>query len=61
VFGGFHLKSAGEQTIRTIEYLEKNSISKVFPSHCTSLPALVEFYKTFRIIQVLSGNYYNFN
>jgi 7,8-dihydropterin-6-yl-methyl-4-(beta-D-ribofuranosyl)aminobenzene 5'-phosphate synthase len=60
VFGGFHLKSGGEQTIKTIEYLEKNLITKVFPSHCTSLPALVEFYRAFRIIQVLSGNYYNF-
>jgi 7,8-dihydropterin-6-yl-methyl-4-(beta-D-ribofuranosyl)aminobenzene 5'-phosphate synthase len=61
VFGGFHLKSAGKPTMKTIEYLEKNMITKVFPSHCTSLPALVEFYKAFRIMQVLSGNYYNFS
>lgn len=60
VFGGFHLKSQGEQTIRTINYLQKSGITKVFPSHCTSLPALSKFYNSFKTPQVLTGNYYTF-
>ena len=55
------LPESNEEESKIIEYLEKNLISKVYPSHCTSLPALVEFYKAFRIIQVLSGNYYIFS
>jgi len=60
VFGGFHLKSEGEQTKRTIAYIQNHRIKNVFPSHCTSLPALSEFYKAFRLPQVLTGNYYSF-
>jgi 7,8-dihydropterin-6-yl-methyl-4-(beta-D-ribofuranosyl)aminobenzene 5'-phosphate synthase len=60
VFGGFHLKSDGEQTQKTIAYFKKHNIEKACPSHCTSLPALSEFYKVFKQPQVLTGNYYNF-
>ncbi len=60
VFGGFHLKSAGEQTQKTLEYFKDHHIEKAYPSHCTSLPALSEFYKVFKLPQVLTGNYYNF-
>jgi 7,8-dihydropterin-6-yl-methyl-4-(beta-D-ribofuranosyl)aminobenzene 5'-phosphate synthase len=58
VYGGFHLKSAGEQTQKTIQYLKENNIQQFHPSHCTSLPALTEFYKEFKHPQILSGNYY---
>jgi 7,8-dihydropterin-6-yl-methyl-4-(beta-D-ribofuranosyl)aminobenzene 5'-phosphate synthase len=58
VYGGFHLKSAGEQTQKTIQYLKENAIQQVHPSHCTSLPALAEFYREFKHPQILSGNYY---
>jgi 7,8-dihydropterin-6-yl-methyl-4-(beta-D-ribofuranosyl)aminobenzene 5'-phosphate synthase len=60
VFGGFHLKSQGSQTKETIKYLQSNEIQKAFPSHCTSLPALAEFYTVFKLPQVLTGNYYTF-
>lgn len=58
VFGGFHLKSQGTQTQKTIKYLQKSGISKVLPSHCTSLPALSEFYNVFKLQQVTTGTYY---
>jgi 7,8-dihydropterin-6-yl-methyl-4-(beta-D-ribofuranosyl)aminobenzene 5'-phosphate synthase len=60
VFGGFHLKTAGSVTQITIEYFKKLGIEKAYPSHCTSLPALSEFYKTFKLSQVVTGNYYYF-
>jgi 7,8-dihydropterin-6-yl-methyl-4-(beta-D-ribofuranosyl)aminobenzene 5'-phosphate synthase len=60
VFGGFHLKSQGNQTQRTIDYFQKNEIKNVLPSHCTSLPALADFYNIFKMPQVLTGNYYSF-
>lgn len=58
VFGGFHLKSPGEITQKTIQYFQDLGVKEVHPSHCTSLPALAEFYKVFRQPQVLAGNYY---
>lgn len=60
VFGGFHLKSSGEQTQKTIQFFQEMKVKEVHPSHCTSLPALTEFYKVFRQPQVLAGNYYFF-
>jgi 7,8-dihydropterin-6-yl-methyl-4-(beta-D-ribofuranosyl)aminobenzene 5'-phosphate synthase len=60
VFGGFHLKTSGAATHKTIEYFKNSGIEKAYPSHCTSLPALSEFYKTFKLPQVLTGNYYYF-
>jgi 7,8-dihydropterin-6-yl-methyl-4-(beta-D-ribofuranosyl)aminobenzene 5'-phosphate synthase len=60
VFGGFHLRSDGEQTQKTLKYLKEQNIKNVYPSHCTSLPALSQFYKVFRLPQVLTGNYYSF-
>ena len=60
IFGGFHLKSQGNQTKRTIDFLLNIGVNKVHPSHCTSLPALADFYNTYKLPQVLSGNYYSF-
>lgn len=60
VFGGYHLKSIEGATQKTIQFLKDLNISKINPSHCTSLPALSEFYKVFRQPQVLTGNYYSF-
>ncbi len=40
VMGGFHLKALNRQTHQTIEYLKKQKIQKVFPSHCTDEPVL---------------------
>ena len=56
VIGGFHLKENNKQTQQTIEYFKKLSIQKIYPSHCTALPALSAFYQNFKIKQVLSGD-----
>lgn len=55
VLGGFHLKAQNEQTLQTIEYLKKNRIEQVYPSHCTELPAMVAFYNVFQNRQLKTG------
>ncbi|WP_321344541.1 MBL fold metallo-hydrolase [uncultured Draconibacterium sp.] len=55
VIGGFHLKKQDKQTLKTIEYFKNNTIEKLFPSHCTALPALSLFYSTFKSEQVKTG------
>lgn len=55
VIGGFHLKKSNNQTKKTIEYFKENNIEQIYPSHCTQLPALAEFYKEFKIQQVKTG------
>jgi 7,8-dihydropterin-6-yl-methyl-4-(beta-D-ribofuranosyl)aminobenzene 5'-phosphate synthase len=60
VIGGFHLKSDQEVTLKTIEYIKKKGIERVYPSHCTAFPALAAFSREFRIFQVLTGDYFYF-
>lgn len=60
VFGGFHLRNDGEQTLRTIEFFKKLNIPKIYPAHCTALPALAKFYDAFNIHQVLTGDHFYF-
>jgi 7,8-dihydropterin-6-yl-methyl-4-(beta-D-ribofuranosyl)aminobenzene 5'-phosphate synthase len=60
VFGGFHLRNDKEQTLETIKYLSDLKVEKIYPSHCTSLPALSLFYQAFGIHQVLTGDYFYF-
>jgi 7,8-dihydropterin-6-yl-methyl-4-(beta-D-ribofuranosyl)aminobenzene 5'-phosphate synthase len=60
VIGGFHLKHANRQTQETIEYLKRNKIEKLLPSHCTELPALAAFYEAFKIQQVKTGEVFEF-
>jgi len=60
VIGGFHLKEQDEQTIKTIEYFKEEGIRKVYPSHCTELPALAAFYNEFKNRQVKTGMIINF-
>lgn len=55
VIGGFHLKHQNRQTTKTIDYFKRNRVEKIFPSHCTELPALVAFYNEFGITQVKTG------
>ncbi len=55
VIGGFHLKLKNRQTTETIDYFKKNNIEKLYPSHCTELPALAAFYDEFKIEQVKTG------
>ncbi|OQY00337.1 MAG: hypothetical protein B6I20_08895 [Bacteroidetes bacterium 4572_117] len=56
VIGGFHLKMNNSQTKYTIDYLKKLNVEKIYPSHCTALPALSAFHQTFNTKQVLSGD-----
>lgn len=55
VIGGFHLKYNNRQTQKTIEYLTNEKLDEIMPSHCTQLPALVEFYNKFKIQQIKTG------
>ena len=55
VIGGFHLKNDDHQTKETIKYLKSMNVSKIFPSHCTELPALSAFYKEFKNKQLKTG------
>ncbi|MBI9067796.1 MAG: MBL fold metallo-hydrolase [Salinivirgaceae bacterium] len=55
VIGGFHLKHDNEQTKKTIAYLKFLGVKKIFPSHCTELPALCAFHKEFNFTPVKTG------
>ncbi len=56
VIGGFHLKEKDYQTQKTIEYFCKINVNKIYPTHCTELPALSLFYETFGIRQLKTGD-----
>lgn len=60
VIGGFHLKHNNHQTQETIKYLKTQDINKLYPSHCTELPALSAFQNEFNIKQLKSGMILNF-
>ncbi|MDD3280952.1 MAG: MBL fold metallo-hydrolase [Bacteroidales bacterium] len=55
VIGGFHLKKKDEQTLQAIEYLKNINVKKIYPAHCTELPALSLFFDVFHIKQVKTG------
>ncbi len=55
IIGGFHLKNIDSQTLETIKYFQQEDIGKLYPSHCTQLPALAAFYNEFNIRQVKTG------
>jgi 7,8-dihydropterin-6-yl-methyl-4-(beta-D-ribofuranosyl)aminobenzene 5'-phosphate synthase len=60
VIGGFHLKHNNRQTRLTIEYMRAHGIKNIYPSHCTRLPALTEFYNAFKTEQVKTGSVFEF-
>ncbi len=60
VIGGFHLKNKDSNTDSTIEYLKKQEIRYILPSHCTELPALSAFYDAFGSKQVKTGMTFDF-
>jgi 7,8-dihydropterin-6-yl-methyl-4-(beta-D-ribofuranosyl)aminobenzene 5'-phosphate synthase len=60
IMGGFHLKEVDTQTTETVNYLRKNKVKHIIPSHCTELPALSAFYEAFRIKQVRTSDVMNF-
>jgi len=60
VIGGFHLKLNNKQAQKTIEYFILHKILRLYPSHCTELPALAAFYNTFKIEQLKTGKILTF-
>lgn len=60
IMGGFHLKKRDRQTKETINYLKKNRVEHVIPSHCTALPAIEAFSESFHIQSVKTGDHYTF-
>ena len=60
VIGGFHLKKDDDVTMKVINCIKKLNIPRVYPSHCTELPALCKFYQHFNIKQVKSGDVFYF-
>jgi 7,8-dihydropterin-6-yl-methyl-4-(beta-D-ribofuranosyl)aminobenzene 5'-phosphate synthase len=60
IMGGFHLKEIDRQTRETIQYLRENNIQHVYPSHCTALPVLLLFLRTFNSEQVVTGKVFEF-
>lgn len=55
VVGGFHLQHFDEQTMQTVRYFKEQKIDKIYPSHCTGLPALTAFHNAFEIRQLKTG------
>lgn len=56
VLGGFHLKEDNAQTQQTIQYFQQEKVRRLFPSHCTELPALTAFFYAFNIRQLKTGH-----
>ena len=60
VIGGFHLKQPNHQTKKTVEYFLENRPEVLIPSHCTELPALSYFNRTFGNQFLRTGDIINF-
>ena len=56
VLGGFHLLEEGEQLERTVSYFRENPVDRLFPMHCTALPALSRFYQEFGAPKLCCGD-----
>jgi len=61
VIGGFHLKESDSITRKVIEYFKSENIKRIYPAHCTALPAMAAFWNEFGIQQVKTGDVLNFN
>lgn len=55
IIGGFHLKYNNTQLSSTIHYLKQLKVQKIYPSHCTDLPALSSLHAEFGFSQVKTG------
>ncbi len=60
VMGGFHLKEDDEVTRKTIDYLNRIGVEKLYPSHCTAALAREAFARYIKINDVRSGIVINF-
>lgn len=55
ILGGFHLKTYNAQAIETVNYLKRQSITRLFPSHCTRLPVVIKMGQHLNVEPVLTG------
>ena len=60
VLGGFHLKKNDKLTQQVINEMKMMDITYVYPSHCTDLPALTQFFNAFRVNQIRTGDVLQF-
>ncbi|PLX03830.1 MAG: MBL fold metallo-hydrolase [Marinilabiliales bacterium] len=56
ILGGFHLKCRDSNTMQVIEYLKNENVKRVYPSHCVSFEAMIEFYNAFDISVMKTGD-----
>ncbi len=55
VIGGFHLKTMDKQAQKTIDYLKKEKIKKVYPAHCTYEPVYSVIHEQFNNRKIQTG------
>jgi 7,8-dihydropterin-6-yl-methyl-4-(beta-D-ribofuranosyl)aminobenzene 5'-phosphate synthase len=56
VIGGFHLLADSDVLQRTLDYFQKERPERLYPMHCTALPALAAFYESFGIEKLCAGD-----
>lgn len=55
LIGGFHLFEVSVQVEKTIAYLKKNNITKLYPCHCVSFAVKAELHKNIPVAEVGVG------
>ncbi len=56
IIGGFHLKEVDEIAMKTIAYLKKQRIKRIYPSHCVDESVVKEFERKLRAKRIRSGD-----
>ncbi len=56
VIGGFHLKEVDEIAMKTIAYLKKQRIERIYPSHCVDESVIQEFEQKLGAKRIRSGD-----
>ena len=56
VLGGFHLLDDSVVLDKTIAYFKDQQQVRLYPMHCTALPALARFYQAFKIEKLCTGD-----
>jgi 7,8-dihydropterin-6-yl-methyl-4-(beta-D-ribofuranosyl)aminobenzene 5'-phosphate synthase len=56
IIGGFHLKEVNEITTKTIAYLKKQNIERIYPSHCVDEAVIKEFERELKAKRIRSGD-----
>ena len=56
VIGGFHLLEDSPVVDKTIAYFTQQNVERLYPMHCTALPALARLWQTFGIKKFCAGD-----